>query len=153
MLYTYLLLLWTTPELRRRPEDPALPSENREGGFVPLPTRRISRDGGEWAEKEGYFGQIRVPVRSISIPPDVEDRIRGVYPKAKLQAVWLASTGFEPGKDYTQGEVDEEIARSLSRLDECPRHCDTSHVRVALCELHLLRRTPDGSRYWKELVP
>ncbi|MCX5211652.1 DUF2087 domain-containing protein [Kitasatospora sp. NBC_00240] len=50
----------------------------------------------------------------------------------------LAQTLFQPGRDYTEREVNEALLTV---------HDDYSALRRYLVEAHLLVRTRDGSRY------
>ncbi|MFC9325831.1 DUF2087 domain-containing protein [Kitasatospora sp. NPDC057015] len=50
----------------------------------------------------------------------------------------LAQTLFEPGRDYTEREVNEALLTV---------HDDHSALRRYLVEAHLLERTRDGSSY------
>ena len=52
------------------------------------------------------------------------------------------ATLFQPGRVYSEREVNELLLRYLA----CNDHAS---VRRDLCDLHYLARTRDGSRYWR----
>jgi hypothetical protein len=58
----------------------------------------------------------------------------------KMQAVLrYVVRAFEPGRQYTEKQVNEALARF---------HNDTSGLRRQLVDAGYLRRTTSGSRYW-----
>ncbi len=97
-----------------------------------------------------HLAEKRKQFRELRIPEKVEARIRGAYKKRKLKVVYWASLAFEPHRSYEPREVDLLIWRRVSFLPNWDPCLDVDHLRSALCELGLLRRSPDGRRYWKE---
>ena len=70
-----------------------------------------------------------------------EGRFRELPLQAKkMQAVLrYVVRAFEPGREYTEKQVNEALARF---------HNDTSGLRRELVDAGFLRRTTNGSRYW-----
>lgn len=72
--------------------------------------------------------------------------IINVWPKkheAKEAVLQYLSTKFEVGRDYTEKEVN-------SIIDNYHSFNDYFLLRRGLIDYKMLKRTRDGSRYWKE---
>ena len=83
-------------------------------------------------------------------PPDVSrlmDRTgkvkqMPVRPKAKAAVLAFLVSKFEPGRTYTEREVNDA-------LDAWHSFGDHTRLRRELCDASLLSREDDGSRYWR----
>jgi hypothetical protein len=64
--------------------------------------------------------------------------------KDKLRVLEYLATRFEPGRDYTEKEVNAVIAEHLH-----PFFKDFVTIRRALYDYQFLNRERDGSRYWR----
>ena len=61
------------------------------------------------------------------------------HKKERAIVRWLI-TVFEPGRDYTENQVNEILAQYFE---------DYVQLRRCLINFNLLQRTADGSRYWR----
>lgn len=73
---------------------------------------------------------------------DAEGRIKAFPAQAKkaLVLVRYALEAFEPGASYTEAQVNERLKRFSD---------DTARLRRAFVDHGFMRRTPDGSSYWR----
>ncbi|MDO5423648.1 MAG: DUF2087 domain-containing protein [Eubacteriales bacterium] len=63
--------------------------------------------------------------------------------KKKLTALWYLSGKIEPGRQYTESEIND-------LLDEWAVFHDHATLRRELYNKRLLNRTADGKFYWRE---
>lgn len=63
--------------------------------------------------------------------------------RKKLLALWMLAEKIEPGRTYTEPELND-------LLDQQTLFHDPATLRRELFNKRLLNRTPDCSRYWKE---
>lgn len=102
---------------------------------------------------ERHLASRRVELASVKIPPDVQARIRGAYPKPVLKLLWFITTHFEEGEDYPESEVDAVIRYALRRTGTINPLGDTPRLRAALCELGFLTLPVVGRIYQKLAQP
>lgn len=76
---------------------------------------------------------------------DSRDRLKAFPAKRKLQlyAIAYLAEKFEPGRTYTEAEVND-------LLDQWHTFHDPATLRRELYQNHYLDRTPDGGAYWVE---
>lgn len=63
----------------------------------------------------------------------------------RLYVLQYLATKFETGKDYTEAQVNAII-------DEWHTFGDYFILRRALVDSGLLKRLPNGSKYWREII-
>lgn len=75
---------------------------------------------------------------------DREGRFKTWPAKAGKQRIALSylAAKFEPGRDYSERQVND-VLKSWHTFG------DHTWLRRDLCDCGLLRRTPDGARYWR----
>lgn len=83
-------------------------------------------------------------IRQISGFLTTDGRLRQLPTKGKKLQIVLkyASAVIEPGKDYSEKEVNDAL-RQINN--------DTAILRRYLVDFGLLKREKDGSRYWREV--
>lgn len=93
---------------------------------------------------------MSAPVPGGALRPFYDDEGRLLrYPSRRslrLPVLTAIARGFEPGRDYTEKEVNGVIRAAIA-FD------DVELIRRELFEHRLLRRLRDGSRYWREPDP
>lgn len=63
--------------------------------------------------------------------------------RKKRMALWYLAQKIQPGQTYNEAEIN-------GLLDEWTTFHDPATLRRELYNRHLIDRTGDGSRYWKE---
>lgn len=109
-----------------------------------IPAYRIGREWRvehaqlmEWLERHSNRAQLTPEQRIVDTYFDADGRLTKIPDKRSKREVvmrWLATT-FEPGRTYTEREVNEVLRRY---------HDDVAWIRRELVSMKLLFRTPAG---------